>query len=222
MGFIKELHLFTQMFWLEKVFPRMAGADFMQGMEKIKITIRRGDWWEWEHNKPLGISPQGGHGDSQRMYHEWAVEKSGKDVPWQEDSWGSAFKKMRNLKSLVLEMETEDAKLDELKDILAHAKSWHFPAWSSQDGPGMVLGGIVDETVWSRFDAPPCNWSSPCPTCGVEPRCVLVNRKPACVERVRRKKEDIGPLCHMAALTWRISRKEDVTSIHLSGKEDGA
>lgn len=208
MGFIKELHLFTQLFWLEKVFPRMAGAGFMQGMEHLKITIRRGDWWSWEHNKALAISPQGGHGDETKMYDEWALEKSGSAISWEDDKWGSAFKKMRNLKTLVIELETEDAKLVQLKDIIEHAKSWQFPAWTSKDDSEMVLR-MSDEVSWSKWDAPPCYFASICVHCGNSLKCVLVDPvNPGCRERTERKRQDIGPLCHKAALMWHLTEKD--------------
>jgi len=63
MELIKEIHLFTQLFWLEQTFPIFSGSSFLQGMEKLKITIRRGDWWLNEKNVPLGINPQRRNGN---------------------------------------------------------------------------------------------------------------------------------------------------------------
>ena len=57
---VKEIHLFTQLFWLEGKFPYLCKESFMQGIEKVKITIRRGDWWWNERNEQLGINPQRG------------------------------------------------------------------------------------------------------------------------------------------------------------------
>jgi hypothetical protein len=44
-GLVREVHLFTQMFWLEGSLMRLCKHDLPQGIEKIKITVRRGDWW---------------------------------------------------------------------------------------------------------------------------------------------------------------------------------
>jgi hypothetical protein len=55
---VKEIHLFTQMFWLEQTFSSLCKQDFMEGIEKVKITLRRSDWWWNENNYPLGINPK--------------------------------------------------------------------------------------------------------------------------------------------------------------------
>ncbi|KAH8602045.1 hypothetical protein B0O99DRAFT_491499, partial [Bisporella sp. PMI_857] len=120
----KEIHLFTQLYWLEQSFPRLAGEGFMQGIERVKITVRRGDWWYNEHNAPLGINPAREDGEPLLMRRDmgnWA------EVEWSERSWGSAFRQMASLKELELELETSEDKVPELKKIVEWAKGWRFP-----------------------------------------------------------------------------------------------
>ena len=42
---VKEIQIFSQEFWLEQHFPKFCEESFMQGIEKVKVTIRRCDWW---------------------------------------------------------------------------------------------------------------------------------------------------------------------------------
>ena len=60
----------------------------MQGISKLKITIRRGDWWWNERNAPLGINPQRGNGDVVRMRQDWEAERRGQVIEWRRDGWG--------------------------------------------------------------------------------------------------------------------------------------
>ena len=96
MELVKDIHLFTQSFWLQGVLFRMSQRDFMQGIEKIKITIRRGDWWWNEDNEPLGINPQRGTGEAYRMLSDWNDEREGKVIPWNVTGWGYAFYQSKN------------------------------------------------------------------------------------------------------------------------------
>lgn len=125
---VKEIHFFTQMYWLEQSFVGVAKQECMQKIEKVKITIRRGDWWHNESNEPLGINPARGNANSVQMMRDWA---SPTPVVWDENGWGCAFKNMKALKELELEMETSEDKAAELKAIVDHAKEWKFPMRST-------------------------------------------------------------------------------------------
>lgn len=113
--FVKEIHIFTQLFWLEQTFPGVAQTQkpYMDGIEKLKITIRRGDWWYNEDNHLLYINPQQGGGTYVEMTRDWNKEKAGEIILWKENAWGAAFSKMASLKELVIEMETSEDKVPE-------------------------------------------------------------------------------------------------------------
>lgn len=65
LAMVKEVQIFVQLFWLEQSFPNLARQEFMQGIEKLTLTIRRGDWWYNESNAPLVLNPQ--RGDDQNV-----------------------------------------------------------------------------------------------------------------------------------------------------------
>jgi hypothetical protein len=52
---VKEVHLFTQMYWLEGNLVNICKKNLPVGVEKIKISIRRGDWWWSMHPPWFGI-----------------------------------------------------------------------------------------------------------------------------------------------------------------------
>ncbi|KAJ6597202.1 hypothetical protein DFH09DRAFT_1133946 [Mycena vulgaris] len=142
---VKEIHLFTQMFWLEQSFASFCGAEFTQGIEKIKITLRKGDWWYNAHNQPLFINPhktvRSGHWDAARA--QIAREERGEVIPWDESGWGSAFKKLQALKELEMEFEMTMDKREEMRIIVNRALTWRFPMGErsvlSNEGLGMEL-----------------------------------------------------------------------------------
>lgn len=74
---VKHVHLFTQMYWLEDTFPRLCNQDVFR-MKHLKITIRHGDWWNWESNAPLAM----------------------------QNSWTTNLKAIPTLESLEMELET--------------------------------------------------------------------------------------------------------------------
>lgn len=180
----------------------------MQGIENILITMRRGDWWNWETSEPLALSPKKGTVKADSMHQEWALERHGISVPWHPDQWGSSFAHMKALKQLDLEFETSDDKKDELKALAAQALTWKFPAHSQAEGVEMVLSADGLEPKWSNWEGPECFFSDNCAYCGQYAQC-LVTDPPniGCVERAKRKMEGKGPLCHVVRLKWKIARK---------------
>ncbi|KAG0652957.1 hypothetical protein D0Z07_0386 [Hyphodiscus hymeniophilus] len=125
---VKEVHFFTQLYWLEDgAFCQLTKKAFMQGVEKVKITIRRGDWWHNEHNAPLGINPQRGDSDAAQMDRDWEATRRGEVIPWKEGGWGTAFANLASLQELEMEFETSEDKLKELEKIVEIAKTWKFP-----------------------------------------------------------------------------------------------
>jgi hypothetical protein len=79
LALVKQMHLFTQMFWLEQTFPVFCQQDFMRGIQALKITIRRGDWWWNERNRPLVISPH-----RQTVQHHFCVGQMHEDIAQQQ------------------------------------------------------------------------------------------------------------------------------------------
>ncbi|KAF8177038.1 hypothetical protein BJ912DRAFT_884393 [Pholiota molesta] len=65
---VVDVHLFTQLFWLERTFPHVCNE---MNPKRIKITIRHTDWWYWENNKPLVMNT--GWGDNLKSIKELEV-----------------------------------------------------------------------------------------------------------------------------------------------------
>jgi hypothetical protein len=187
---VKEIHLFMQMFLLERDLIFLCKHYFMQRIERIKITIRRGDWWWNERNAPLGICPQSGSAQNGEMLKEWEREKKGQVIPWKEGAWGYAFAELHSLKELEMEFETSEDKVEELKVILEKAKEWKFPLKND-----MVLSaeGLEAETTEWRSDA--CYWSDTCPYCNYGRRCFdRPELEEKCKEKLKLKEEGKGPM----------------------------
>jgi len=202
---IKEIHLFTQLYWLEQSFPRLCGQDLMQNIEKLKITIRRGDWWWNERNAPLGINPHRGNGDVTGMYQDWAAEKNGRAILWNPNGWGCAFGKLKGLKELEMELETSDDKRDELMAIVEKAKTWRFPLKG-----GLVLSAEGMPVSTSMWQTSMCYWSGRCPYCGEASKCKKAEpANKGCEERMRLRAEEKGPICHIVSLRWKVVSATD-------------
>ncbi|KAH6676619.1 hypothetical protein B0J14DRAFT_357904 [Halenospora varia] len=201
MSLVKDIHLFTQMYWLESCFPAMCWKKFMEGIEKVKITIRRGDWWWNESNQPLSITPhKRGSQYANAMLEDWKREERGHILEFLDNSWGVGFARLASLKEFELEMETSDDKKDELMAIVKKAKTWKFPM---EKGAVLSAEGLKEETsTWQPADH---FWSDLCPYCG-NSKCVLDREEPlkGCVERQRLMSEGKGPLCHIVKVKWRL------------------
>ena len=51
---VVEVHFFTQLYWLEHEFLEVCKLPSMRP-KYMKITVRHGDWWNWEDNRPLSM-----------------------------------------------------------------------------------------------------------------------------------------------------------------------
>ena len=199
MELVKEVHLFTQLFWLEDGrFFQLTKEAFMQGIEKLKITIRRGDWWWNERNAPLGINPQRGNGDAAQMQRDWESERQGQLITWRKDKWGCAFGNMAALKELEMEFETSEDKAVELQRIVEKAKTWKFPL---QDGKVLSTEGLESNEL--KWRGPMCLWSQRCPYCSGATDCQSMNAP--CVEKRRLRRLRLGPECTVVSLRWRVA-----------------
>jgi hypothetical protein len=65
---VVDVHLFTQLFWLEGTFPNICNE---MNPKRIKITVRHTDWWFWENNTRLIMKT--GWGDDLKSIKELEV-----------------------------------------------------------------------------------------------------------------------------------------------------
>lgn len=200
---VKEIHLFSQEFWLEQSFPAYCEERFMSGVEKLKITIRRCDWWWNERNHPLAINPYNGTADSQQMTRDIMACKEGNVPEWNMQGWGTAFAKLPKLKEVEIELETSDDKVDELVAIVEWAKGWKFPL---KDGKIMSTEGVVAKGV-QTWQGPMCFWSQICPFCSGYNQCRVTDvQNEKCTERMRLKGLGLGPVCSVYSLRWKVAQ----------------
>ncbi|KXJ95356.1 hypothetical protein Micbo1qcDRAFT_157251, partial [Microdochium bolleyi] len=52
----RSARLFTQQYWLEDTQHYLgnawyASSKWYMGLEHLRVTLRRGDWWDWERNR---------------------------------------------------------------------------------------------------------------------------------------------------------------------------
>jgi hypothetical protein len=125
--FVKEVKLFTQMFWLDYSLAELcASGTIPAGVERLRITLRRGDWWFNERNHPFTINPHRG-GFLDEYNEDVEREERGAVIPWEENGWGSAFQRLPALRELEMEFETSVDRQEELKKVLERALRWKFP-----------------------------------------------------------------------------------------------
>jgi hypothetical protein len=193
---VKEIHLFLQMYWLEQSFMMLCNARFMHGIEKLKITIRRGDWWWCERGYPLGINAPRGNGNVEQMKRDIIAEKAGEVIPWDMMGWGGALAHLPAIKELEMEFETVDQQKDELIAVVNRAKTWRFPLKN-----GMVLcakGSTIGEKTWTK--------AAPCPQCGKAPTCDIS----VCKRTVSTKTAvNVEPLLHIRTVKWKLAKLEN-------------
>ena len=100
-------------------------------LQKLKITIRHSDWWNWEVWAPLAMDPGCKGQPSSTSFSPAAA-------PFEENTWGRMFTHFPALERLVLELETREGKKEELDHIVARAADWRFPLESEE--AFLVLG----------------------------------------------------------------------------------
>ena len=118
---VKSLHLFTQQYWLEDwQFHVKRIAKNMPNLQNIKITLRHGDWWNWETSVPLLFDPK-------QPGTPWLNRPTQAADPFDKKSWGYQFRSFPDLKLLELELESVEGKKTELDQIVQRAPGWQFP-----------------------------------------------------------------------------------------------
>jgi hypothetical protein len=194
MKYVKEIHLYTQQFWLDASFPALCRQHYLKGVEKVKITLRRGDWWSVENNAPLAITPYRSWADVASMRADWRILDAGGEVEWDEACWGSAFQYLKGLRELEMELETFEWKKDELDEIVRHAVQWRFPM-----GEGKVLSAEGLPVEVRRWRGPPCGWTNRCHKCeGRDKDCQH------CEEIMALNSVGKGPMLILMSLKWKL------------------
>ena len=136
---VDTVHFFTQQFWLEGQFRNACQIPSMRP-RKIKITLRRTDWWVWEAKAKLGIDP--------RLAGRVPWSEMGREpVPDElEVGFGYPFRYLRGLRELEMEFETTQSQMAELEAIVQRALAWEFDL---HDGSVLSTEGTaVFERMW--------------------------------------------------------------------------
>jgi len=149
--YIKTMHWFVQQYWLEcDNFRYATESKEMSKVEKLTLTLRRGDFWNWEKNQRIGIDPRlPAAVTAFRMKETWLKEEGegeGIVIPQHPQAFGAFIKNLPCLKVLVLELECEEEQQEELQAIVRHAtKYWRFGHY---DGGQMAACGEVGVERW--------------------------------------------------------------------------
>src|SRR5450432_746737 len=118
---VKDIHLFAKEVWLERGFSFMVQLPMLRVIERLKIIMASSDW------KFEGLNSGRVFGD--RRYKSRSVAHAVEDgaAKLYEKGWGSAFKKLKGLKEIELELEMEDRHALEFKGFVEVMKGWEFP-----------------------------------------------------------------------------------------------
>ncbi|KAK7753302.1 hypothetical protein SLS62_004821 [Diatrype stigma] len=125
---VRSARLFTQAFWLEdnhRFWGTVNNTPRFDPIERLTITLRRSDWWDWETNSPPIINPFKGRVSLAEMQADMLVEGGNPD--FKPEAWGLAFGKMPNLKTLRIEFETSEDQKANMEQIIQWAVKWRFP-----------------------------------------------------------------------------------------------
>jgi hypothetical protein len=188
--FLTDVHIFIHQLFLEDgSFTAICKRGLLQGIRKLKITIRYRDWWEWETSLKIEMSPWGRcleyrRPDGTRQVHS---------VSLKEHAWGYAFQHLKGLEELELQLESLGDKFDELEGVVCEAREWAFPI----SGDRLLTNrGSLARVIWECLD---CTWSSICGRCvGKGDNCK------GCVRRQIHRDVCLGPIINTAVLRWRI------------------
>lgn len=109
----------------------------------LRIYLRRTDWWNWENNAPLVISPFNSPASRPTLQHmqdsmrasfeadqqlEPQLRSSSPSIIRQWRCWGLLFLRMTNLQTLSIDFETSEDKKSEMETIVDWAQQhWRFP-----------------------------------------------------------------------------------------------
>jgi len=140
---VDRVHFFTQQYYLEGHFSRDCALADMRP-RSLKITLRHGDWWFWEDNKPLHL----------------------------KDGWARGFKDSRRLEEVILELETIERDKDQIYAIANRVSKETYPLPKGRIlstagnplikrewmGPSHLPGVRSNKTQSLRFDKTQSRW----------------------------------------------------------------
>ena len=191
--FLTDIHIVAHQLFLEDgSFMAICRLKDMQGIRKLKITMRYCDWWDWERNSKMEMNPWG-----KRIQRGRIVGASKGDLaPWKEHVWGCAFQELASLKEVEMQLETSEDRRQELEAIVSQAMRWEFPM-----SGGRVLTTQGLKVRRSRWEGPICAWSRLCPGCSGSSE-----DWDKCLDRRVRTSAGLGPILHIAVLSWRVNK----------------
>ncbi|KAF7364770.1 hypothetical protein MVEN_00346900 [Mycena venus] len=154
LALVKEICLFTQMFWLDQSFPGLCESGVLPAsIERLKITVRRGDWWWNERGHPFMINPHRG-GYIEEYIEDVAREARGEAIPWAAGGWGGALQRLPALRELEMEFETTVDRRGELKTVVERGLRWRFPM--GERGVLSNRGKGMEATEWQNGEESFC------------------------------------------------------------------
>jgi hypothetical protein len=73
---VRSVRLFLQQYGLEDTLPQFVKTStWFTNVEHLRITLRRSDWWHWEHDAALRINPFRGN-----CYHTHTIGLMRRDM----------------------------------------------------------------------------------------------------------------------------------------------
>ncbi|KAF5364506.1 hypothetical protein D9757_011970 [Collybiopsis confluens] len=96
---VDRVHFFTQQFYLERNFPNVCLVPAMRP-RSLKITLRHGDWWNWETNNPLKL----------------------------RNGWADKLESIARLEEVILELETMERDKAQINAIAERVRKETYPA----------------------------------------------------------------------------------------------
>ena len=111
------------------LYIKHSGIRKAENVRNLKITLRYCDRMSFSDSSPFVL-------DAKREYYVPFTRYSMATDEFPTECCGSEFKRLRWLKTFVLELETTEEKQKELDDIVNQAVTWRFP---HNDGYALVL-----------------------------------------------------------------------------------
>jgi hypothetical protein len=161
------------------------------------MTLRRADWWHWEHNERLKINPFRGND----MMREDMKLPNGNPL-FGPRSWGLALKYLPKLETLKIDFETSEDKRHQLEEIIEWAVKWRFPLTE-----GRYLSTKSHAIEKLSWQGRAYHWSDHCALCGSRPYRANCNH---CIEKERSVACGLGPRLYMWTLTWKATTQDPV------------
>jgi len=188
---VKEVHMFVQQYWLEHSLIRACELEVMQGIEKLKLSIRRCDWWYNQRNAPLKLLT--GHASMNRSFIRRT--QTGFEARKEMD-WTFSFQHLGGLKELELEMEAFEYKREELQAIVEGAKKWMIPCAHE----GYVLSAKDLEVKTWNWRGPLKGWNvTICQNCPQKGKLCGF-----CEEMNESKRKGLGPMLVVMSVRWKL------------------